>query len=41
MNDPEMTTFFRLLAFTGMRKNEVGALRWSDVDLEKGYLIVN
>lgn len=41
MNDPEMTTFFRLLAFTGMRKNEVGALSWSDVDLEKGYLIVN
>ncbi len=28
LDDIEMLTFFRLLAFTGMRKNEVGALRW-------------
>jgi prophage lp3 protein 1, integrase len=27
LDDIEMLTFFRLLAFTGMRKNEVGALR--------------
>lgn len=40
MDDPEMLTFFRLLAFTGMRKNEVGALGWSDIDLKAGQLKV-
>ncbi|MEY8462466.1 tyrosine-type recombinase/integrase [Streptococcus merionis] len=39
--DLEMLTFFRLLAFTGMRKNEVGALRWSDINLKQGQLKVN
>lgn len=41
LDDIEMFTFFRLLAFTGMRKNEVGALRWIDIDLESGQLKVN
>lgn len=41
LDDIEMLTFFRLLAFTGMRKNEVGALRWTDIDLESGQLKVN
>ncbi|HFH9921521.1 TPA: tyrosine-type recombinase/integrase [Streptococcus suis] len=41
MEDPEMLTFFRLLAFTGMRKNEVGALSWSDIDLKTAQLKVN
>ncbi len=41
MNDPEMLTIFRLLAFTGMRKNEVGALRWTDINLTEGELQVN
>lgn len=41
MEDPEMLTFFRLLAFTGMRKNEVGALSWSDIDLKAAQLKVN
>ncbi|MDW8680954.1 Arm DNA-binding domain-containing protein [Streptococcus suis] len=41
MEDPEMLTFFRLLAFTGMRKNEVGGLSWSDIDLKAAQLKVN
>jgi integrase len=28
----------RLLAFTGARKNEIAALRWSEVDFDHGYL---
>lgn len=36
-----MLTFFRLLAFTDMRKNEVEALKWSDVDLNNNQLKVN
>lgn len=40
-DDPEMLTYFRLLAFTGMRKNEISALRWSDIDFKKGQITVN
>ena len=36
-----MLTYFRLLAFTGMRKNEISALRWSDIDLKNGQVTVN
>ena len=36
-----MMTYFRLLAFTGMRKNEISALRWSDIDFKKGQITVN
>ena len=40
-DDAEMLTYFRLLAFTGMRKNEISALRWPDIDLKKGQITVN
>lgn len=33
--------YFRLLAFTGMRKGESLALKWSDIDLEKQTLYIN
>lgn len=33
--------YFRLLAFTGMRKGESLALKWSDIDLEKQILYIN
>lgn len=39
-DDVEMMTYFRLLAFTGMRKNEISALRWSDIDLKSGQITV-
>ena len=32
--------FFATLIYTGLRRGELLALRWSDVDLEKGSLIV-
>lgn len=38
-DDNEMLTYFRLLAFTGMRKNEISALRWSDIDFKKDRLL--
>jgi integrase len=31
-------TIIRLLTFTGARKSEIAALKWSEVDLEHGYL---
>ncbi|MGT2866411.1 site-specific integrase [Streptococcus fryi] len=37
----ELQAIFRLLAFTGMRKSEVLALRWKDLDLESAKLSVN
>ena len=40
-DDNEMLTYFRLLAFTGMRKNEISVLRWSDIDFKKGQITVN
>lgn len=33
--------YFRLLAFTGIRKGESLALKWSDIDLEKQTLYIN
>jgi len=36
--NPSAIAIIRLLAFTGARKNEIARLRWSEVDLERGYL---
>jgi integrase len=36
--NPSAVAIVRLLAFTGARKSEIAALRWSEVDLERGYL---
>jgi integrase len=36
--NPAGVAILRLLAFTGARKGEIVALRWSEVDLERGYL---
>jgi len=35
---PEVTNAIRLLLFVGSRKQEILRLRWSEVDLEAGYL---
>lgn len=34
-------TFFRLLAFTGMRKGEALALNWSDINFSQKKIIIN
>lgn len=36
--NPSALTIIRLLAFTGARKTEIAALKWSELDLERGYL---
>src|SRR5688572_30844640 len=36
--NPSALAIIRLLAFTGARKSEVAALRWREVDLDRGYL---
>jgi integrase len=36
--NPSAISIIRLLAFTGARKSEIAALRWAEVDLERGYL---
>lgn len=36
--NPAAIAIVRLLAFTGARKSEIAALRWSEVDLDRGYL---
>lgn len=33
--------FFRILAYTGMRKSELLALQWSDVDLDNNQITIN
>ena len=38
---PEIYTYFRLLAFTGIRKGESLALVWSDVDFKNSTLNIN
>ncbi|MGM0295545.1 tyrosine-type recombinase/integrase [Enterococcus sp. AZ034] len=40
-NNFRAIVYFRLLAFTGMRKGESLALKWSDIDLEKQTLYIN
>lgn len=36
--NPSALAIIRLLAFTGARKSEIAALRWREVDLDRGYL---
>jgi len=36
--NPSALAIIRLLAFTGARKSEIAALKWSELDLERGYL---
>ena len=36
--NPSAIAIVRLLAFTGARKSEIAGLRWSEVDLGRGYL---
>jgi integrase len=35
---PAAIAIIRLLAFTGARKSEIASLKWSDVDIQRGYL---
>lgn len=37
---PQLTKLIRMLLFTGMRVNELTALHWKDVDLDKAQLSV-
>jgi integrase len=36
----DFSTIVRLLILTGQRREEVGGLRWSEVDLEKGSIVL-
>ena len=36
--NPSAVAIIRLLAFTGARKSEIAGLKWSEVDIERGYL---
>jgi len=36
--NPSATAIIRLLAITGARKSEIATLKWSEVDVERGYL---
>lgn len=36
--NPAAAAIIRLLAFTGARKSEIAGLKWSEVDVERGYL---
>lgn len=40
-NNQQANIFFRLAAFSGMRKSEMLALEWSDIDLDKGSISIN
>ncbi|MCH4123952.1 MAG: site-specific integrase [Levilactobacillus sp.] len=40
-NDPQATVFFRLAAFSGMRKSEMLCLLWSDIDFERNTVTVS
>jgi len=38
--DPELGAYLRLAAASGARRGELGALRWTDVDLEGGEVVI-
>lgn len=40
-NDQQLLTMFRILAFTGLRKGELLALRWSDINIFNKTLTVS
>lgn len=40
-SQPKIYNFFRLLAFTGIRKGEILALTWSDIDFSRKTLSIN
>ncbi|MFC6290582.1 tyrosine-type recombinase/integrase [Levilactobacillus angrenensis] len=40
-NDPQANVFFRLAAFSGMRKSEMLCLQWSDIDFAKNTVTVS
>ncbi|MCG0748088.1 prophage P2b protein 1, integrase [Lactiplantibacillus plantarum] len=40
-NTPQASVFFRLAAFTGMRKSEMLCLEWSDIDFSNHTIRVN
>ncbi len=39
-SDPTLGTFLWLAATTGARRGELGGLRWSDIDFDKGQLVI-
>ena len=39
-SDPDFGCFLRLAAVSGARRGELCALRWSDIDLESGWLTI-
>lgn len=41
VNEPTWYTYFSLLYFTGMRKGEIQALTWNDIDFENKLIVVN
>lgn len=41
IDDPMFNVFFTFLYFTGMRKGEVQALTWNDIDFQNSQIIVN
>ena len=41
LEDHRLFAFFRLLAYSGARRGEILALRWSDLDFEKGTLSIS
>ena len=41
INDITWKTFFMFLYYTGMRKGEVQALNWNDIDLDNKEIVVN
>ena len=40
-NDIKLTAMFRVLAFTGIRKGELQALEWSDIDFTSNTININ
>jgi integrase len=39
-SDPELATFIMLAASSGARRGELIALRWNDIDLDRGRLVI-